>query len=164
MYGAGYKDLLSSKPGSSGRTMKSVMKALGVPPARSLAPPDRRSRHIQYHELCSCAIRALPQQPCSMPSISMLTPPLSWRCSVTRCHHQRHELRYPPLCSLHPADLPLCTHVVGRQASRQGDPLQPDSAGNYIHLQHQGFRDETCVSVHRGAAAELAGGGARGAV
>jgi hypothetical protein len=33
VYGAGYKDLLSSKPGSSGRTMKSVMKALGTPPA-----------------------------------------------------------------------------------------------------------------------------------
>jgi hypothetical protein len=33
VYGVGYKDLLSSKPGSSGRTMKSVMKALGMPPA-----------------------------------------------------------------------------------------------------------------------------------
>lgn len=33
MYGAGYKEaLLSNKPGSSGRTMKSVMKALGARP------------------------------------------------------------------------------------------------------------------------------------
>lgn len=60
VYGAGYKDLLSSKPGSSGRTMKSVMKALGAPPARSFVPSKCR-------RLCSDAIPFIPQHPCSMP-------------------------------------------------------------------------------------------------